>query len=98
MEYGRIFAFPAALLVLAVVANRLSRLTRVPDIVVLLLLGVGLGPVTHSIDPDTFQHTIGTICKPGLRGEPPNRASTLMRLCRMLSPATSRKRTVLSRP
>ncbi len=61
MEYGRIFAFPAALLVLAVLANRLSRLTRVPDIMVLLLLGVGLGPVTGWIDPDTFQHTIGII-------------------------------------
>lgn len=61
MDYGRIFAFPAALLVVAVAANRLSRLTRVPDIVVLLLAGVSLGPVMHWIDPDTFQHTIGVL-------------------------------------
>lgn len=61
MSYGLMFAFPAALLILAVVANRLSRLTRVPDIVVLLLLGIGLGPVTHWIAADAFQHTIGVI-------------------------------------
>jgi len=61
MHYGYVFAFPAALLVLAVVANRLSRLTRVPDIVVLLLFGVALGPVTHRIAPDFFQHSIGII-------------------------------------
>ena len=61
MSYGLMFAFPAALLILAVIANRLSRLTRVPDIVVLLLLGIALGPVTHSISPDTFQSTIGVI-------------------------------------
>ena len=61
MGYGLMFAFPAALLVLAVVANRLSRLTHVPDIVVLLLLGIGLGPVTHWIAPDAFQNIIGVI-------------------------------------
>lgn len=61
MHYGLLFAFPAALLILAVVANRLSRLTRVPDIVVLLLLGIALGPVTHWIAPDTFQSTMGVI-------------------------------------
>jgi len=61
MEYGLLFAFPAALLVLAVVANRLSHLTRVPDIMVLLLLGVGLGPIAHWIQPDAFKHTIGVL-------------------------------------
>jgi len=61
MNYGHMFAFPAALLVVAVVANRLSRLTRVPDIVVLLLVGVALGPVTDLIPADTFQHSIGVI-------------------------------------
>jgi len=61
MHYGLLFAFPAALLILAVVANRLSRLTHVPDIVVLLLLGIALGPVTHWIAPDTFQSTMGVI-------------------------------------
>ena len=61
MGYGVMFAFPAVLLILAVVANRLSRLTHVPDIVVLLLLGIGLGPVAHFIAPDKFQHAIGWV-------------------------------------
>jgi len=61
MDYGRLFAFPAGLLVLAVVANRLSRLTRVPDILVLLLLGVGLGPVLGWADPETFKHAVGVL-------------------------------------
>ena len=61
MSYGLLFAFPAALLILAVIANRLSRLTHVPDIVVLLLLGIGLGPVTHKINPATFQPLIGVL-------------------------------------
>ena len=61
MEYGHMFVFPAALLVLAVVANWLSGITRVPDIVVLLLVGIALGPVTHLIPPNTFQHGIGII-------------------------------------
>lgn len=61
MEYGQLFAFPAALLVLAVVANWLSRRTRVPDIVVLLLFGVALGPITHAVRPERFQHSIGII-------------------------------------
>jgi hypothetical protein len=45
MDMARIFGLPAALPVTAVAANRLSRWTRVPDIIVLLLIGVGLGPV-----------------------------------------------------
>jgi hypothetical protein len=39
MEMVRIFGLPAALLVLAFVANRLSKLTRVPDLIVLLVIG-----------------------------------------------------------
>ncbi len=61
MHYGYVFAFPAVLLILAVIANRLSRLTHVPDIVVLLLLGIGLGPVAHFIAPDRFQNAIGWV-------------------------------------
>jgi cell volume regulation protein A len=54
MDMARIFGLPAALLVVAVLANRLSRWTRVPDIIVLLLIGVGLGPVLHWVDPSHF--------------------------------------------
>ena len=41
----------AALLVLAFVANRLSKLTRVPDLIVLLLIGIMLGPILHWVPP-----------------------------------------------
>ncbi len=58
MEMTRIFGTIAVLLVLAYVANRLSRLTRVPDLVVLLLIGVTLGPVLHWVRPATFQGAI----------------------------------------
>ncbi len=51
---ARIFGLPAALLVIAVAANRLSRWTRVPDIIVLLLIGVGLGPLLHWVNPGNF--------------------------------------------
>ena len=56
MDMVRIFGFPAALLIIAVVANRLSRWTRVPDIIVLLLLGVGLGPILKWVNPENFEH------------------------------------------
>src|ERR1035438_3538644 len=46
------------LLVVAYIANRLSRLTRVPDLVVLLLIGVTLGPVLHWVRPAMFQGAI----------------------------------------
>lgn len=55
MDMARIFGLPAALLIVAVIANRLSRWTRVPDIIVLLLMGVGLGPVLKVVDPSHLQ-------------------------------------------
>jgi cell volume regulation protein A len=58
MDSARIFGLPAALLVIAVIANRLSRWTRVPDIIVLLLIGVGLGPVLHWVDPHNFSAAV----------------------------------------
>ena len=54
MQMAYIFGLPAALLVLAVVANRLSKLTRVPDIIVLLLIGITLGPILHWVNPREF--------------------------------------------
>lgn len=56
MDMVRIFGFPAALLIIAVVANRLSRWTRVPDIIVLLLLGITLGPILKWVNPENFEH------------------------------------------
>jgi Na+:H+ antiporter len=64
MEMVRIFGLPAALLVLAFVANRLSKLTRVPDIIVLLLIGVTLGPILRWVNPDAFKgvvHVLGML-------------------------------------
>ena len=58
MDMARTFGLPAALLVVAVAANRLSRWTRVPDIIVLLLIGVGLGPVLKWVDPSHFEATV----------------------------------------
>ena len=58
MDMARIFGLPAALLVTAVIANRMSRWTRVPDIIVLLLIGVGLGPVLKWVDPSHLQMLI----------------------------------------
>jgi cell volume regulation protein A len=61
MEMARIFGLPAALLVLAFAANRLSKLTRVPDIIVLLIIGVGLGPILHWVDPGNFKGAISIL-------------------------------------
>jgi len=64
MEMVRIFGLPAALLVLAFVANRLAKLTRIPDLIVLLLIGVTLGPILHWVNPETFKgaiHVLGML-------------------------------------
>jgi len=58
MDMVRIFGLPAALLVLAFVANRLSKLTRVPDIIVLLLIGVTLGPILRWVHPEVFRSAV----------------------------------------
>lgn len=48
------FALLGGLLVLAFAANRLSRWTRVPDVIVLLATGIILGPVLHFVEPAKF--------------------------------------------
>lgn len=58
MEMTHIFGLLAALLMLAYVANRLSRLTLVPDLIVLLLIGVTLGPILHWVPSASFQGVI----------------------------------------
>ena len=55
MSEFQIFGLIAALLVLAFGANRLFRITRIPDLIVLLLTGLVLGPVLHWINPDEFR-------------------------------------------
>jgi potassium/hydrogen antiporter len=54
MSLTAFFALLGGLLVLAFVANRLGRRTGVPDVLVLLAVGLILGPVTHILDPSRF--------------------------------------------
>ena len=64
MEMVRIFGLPAVLLVLAFVANRLSKLTRVPDVIVLLLIGITIGPILHWVHSQAFEgaiHVLGML-------------------------------------
>jgi cell volume regulation protein A len=49
------FAILGGLLVLAFVANRLVRITRIPDVLVLMGTGVLIGPVLHWLNPDIFR-------------------------------------------
>ena len=58
---ARTFGLPAALLIIAVIANRLSHWTWVPGIIVLLLVGVALGPVLKWVNPSHFQDMIRTL-------------------------------------
>jgi potassium/hydrogen antiporter len=55
MDLTLFFAVLGGLLVLAFVANRLVRFTRVPDVLVLLATGVLIGPVLHWVNPDIFR-------------------------------------------
>ncbi len=58
MEMAKIFGLPALLLIIAFAANRLSKLTRVPDIIVLLAIGLTLGPGLHWVRAENFQSAI----------------------------------------
>src|SRR5690349_11884100 len=60
----QIFGLISGLLVLAFAANRLFRITRIPDLVVLLVTGLVLGPVLKWVDADalkTFTHILGSL-------------------------------------
>ncbi|HEX4662879.1 MAG TPA: cation:proton antiporter [Terriglobales bacterium] len=56
-----VFAVIGGLLVLAFVANRLFGITRVPDVVVLMLLGVILGPILGIVHAANFRAITGGI-------------------------------------
>ncbi len=55
MDINLFFAVLGGLLVLAFVANRLVRFTRVPDVLILMATGVLIGPVLHWVNPDIFR-------------------------------------------
>ncbi|HUI74814.1 MAG TPA: cation:proton antiporter [Candidatus Acidoferrum sp.] len=54
MDLNLFFALLGGLLVLAFVANRLVRYTRVPDVIILMVTGVLIGPVLHWVNPEHF--------------------------------------------
>jgi len=49
-----ILGLVGGLLILAFVANRIFSLTRIPDIILLMALGVVLGPATHLVNAQRF--------------------------------------------
>ncbi|MGH7485013.1 MAG: cation:proton antiporter [bacterium] len=55
MDLTIFFGLLGGLIVLAFVANRLFRHTRVPDLVVLIVVGILIGPVFHWINADQFR-------------------------------------------
>ena len=64
MDINLFFALLGSLLVLAFVANRLVRFTRVPDVIILMATGVVIGPVLHWVNPDIFRgasHGFGSL-------------------------------------
>ncbi|HEY5381332.1 MAG TPA: cation:proton antiporter [Acidobacteriaceae bacterium] len=58
LTLANFFGLLGGLLVLAFVANRLSRRTRVPDVIVLLGCGILLGPILHWIHAARFPEII----------------------------------------
>jgi len=64
MSLPKFFGLLGGLVVLAFVANRQFPRTRIPDVVVLLLVGLILGPLTGVVDASRFQdvtHAFGTL-------------------------------------
>jgi Na+:H+ antiporter len=64
MSATLILGLVGALLVVAFLANRIFRLTRIPDVVLLMALGVLLGPVLHLLNPDKLSQAtnlLGTL-------------------------------------
>ena len=55
MNLNLFFALLGGLLVLAFVANRLVRFTGVPDVIILMVTGVVIGPVLHWVNPEIFR-------------------------------------------
>ncbi len=64
MPAAFILGLIGGLLILAFIANRIFKLTRIPDIILLMALGVVLGPATHLVDAQRFSsatNLLGTI-------------------------------------
>ena len=64
MNLDLIFGLLGGIIVLAFAANRLFRYTRIPDLIVLMGVGILLGPVLHWVDAVKFKpvtHAFGTL-------------------------------------
>jgi len=64
MTPSLILGLIGGLLVLAFIANRVFRLTRIPDVVLLMALGVLVGPVLHLVNPERLSRAtslLGTL-------------------------------------
>ena len=64
MTPSLILGLIGGLLVLAFIANRVFRLTRIPDVVLLMALGVVVGPVLHLVNPERLSRAtslLGTL-------------------------------------
>ena len=64
MSAALVLGLVGGLLVVAFLANRVSGLTRIPDVLVLMMLGVLLGPVLGLVQPGTLAQTtnlLGTL-------------------------------------
>jgi cell volume regulation protein A len=55
MSLTAFFGLLGGIVVLAFLANRLAGWTRVPDVIVLMVAGMLLGPVFHLLDPSKFE-------------------------------------------
>jgi cell volume regulation protein A len=58
MDLTFFFALLGGLLVLAFLANRLVRFTRVPDVMILMATGVLIGPGLHWVNPNAFRGVV----------------------------------------
>lgn len=64
MPAALILGLVGGLLVVAFIANRIFKLTRIPDIIILMALGVVLGPLTHIVNAERFSkatNLLGTV-------------------------------------
>ena len=61
MSTALILGLVGALLMLAFLANRVFRVTRVPDVLVLMALGLVLGPVLGFVDPAHLSSTTNVL-------------------------------------
>src|SRR5271155_6061170 len=61
MSTALILGLVGGLLMLAFLANRVFRVTRVPDVLVLMALGLGLGPVLHLVNPAHLSSTTNVL-------------------------------------